>query len=103
MKNRISIIFFLILLTPDSIFAQKSKDFRVFLESFKYENKKDTLLMLGNLKPPGEFGCGTGAVEYASQINSFRIGKGKSIKDLNLLKKFSESIPNQIFWYYLYS
>lgn len=81
-------------------YAQTSGDFKAFLQSFRYENKKDSILMLGKFETPKEFGCGTAAVEYGKQIESFV--QGKRIKDVKLLQTFKEKIENPVFWSYLY-
>ncbi|MDR6969620.1 hypothetical protein J2X31_003653 [Flavobacterium arsenatis] len=102
MKDKINWVILMVLFIPSLAFAQKLDDFNVFLKSFKDENKKDTIMMLGNLKPPGEFGCGTGAMEYFNQIEIYSNGKGKSINNLNLLQEFEKKMDNPIFWDYLY-
>lgn len=102
MKNKIHWLILIILIIPNLTFAQKSNDFKIFLKSFKYENKKDSIIMLGNLKPPGEFGCGTGAMEYFNQLEIYSSEKGKLLKNLKLLKEFEEKMDNHIFWDYLY-
>lgn len=82
--------------------AQTQDDFKVFLESFRYENKQNTIIMLGKLNPPTEFGCGTAAMEYYNQIHCFTSSAGEPVNDFKLLHQLKDKSDFPVLWYHLY-
>lgn len=109
-KNRLNIRLFLILcmVIPALAFTKKQDketSFQLFLNAFQRFENRDTVLILADIKTPQEFGCGTAAHEFFSQLHGFS-GKDcnqcKPVTDQKSIDQLSQKMNLFIIWYGLH-